>query len=150
MTSLVKVSTYIRKENCAHEDFQLLPVGRVRVLAAAFAFGAPMTTGKADLKSAGPLAFGPDGILFVGDSMGAKIFAIDTEDRAANASGAPLDIKGIDAKIAAALGTTPIRFRFMSIAVNPISKNVYLRSRAARARMAVPVIAAPGRLRQDL
>jgi hypothetical protein len=95
-------------------------------LAAAAAFAAPMTTGKADLKSAGPLAFGPDGILFVGDSMSAKIFAIDTEDRTANNSGASLDVKGIDAKIAAALGTMPDQISIKSVAVNPVSKRVYL------------------------
>ena len=40
---------------------------------AAVAFSASEATlksGKADLKSAGPLAFGPEGILFVGDSAG--------------------------------------------------------------------------------
>ena len=38
--------------------------------------------GKPDLKSAGPLAFGPDGILFVGDTAGAALFAIDTGEKA--------------------------------------------------------------------
>ncbi len=38
--------------------------------------------GKPDLKSIGPLAFGPDGVLFVGDTAGAAIFAIDTGDKA--------------------------------------------------------------------
>src|ERR1700689_3511528 len=91
------------------------------MLAAAFAFGAPMTTGKADLKSAGPMAFGPDGVLFIGDSMGAQIFAIDTQDHAAGSSSASLDVKGIDAKIAAALGTTADQIAIHSIAVNPVS-----------------------------
>jgi hypothetical protein len=110
------------------------------VLAAAFAFGAPMTSGKADLKSAGPLAFGADGILFVGDSMGAKIFAIDTEDRSPNASGAPLDVKGIDSKIAAALGTTADQIAIHSIAVNPISKTVYISVARGKGADGVPVV----------
>ena len=33
-------------------------------------------TGKPDLKSAGPLAFGPKGVLFIGDPQGAQIFVI--------------------------------------------------------------------------
>ena len=37
--------------------------------------------GTPDLKSAGPLAFGPEGILFVGDPQGAAVFALDTGDR---------------------------------------------------------------------
>ena len=40
-----------------------------------------MKSGKAELQSAGVMAFGPDGILLVGDPMGAAIFAIDTGDR---------------------------------------------------------------------
>ena len=41
--------------------------------------------GKPDLKSAGPLAFGPRGILFIGDPKGAAIFAVETKDADQNA-----------------------------------------------------------------
>ena len=58
---------------------------------AVMAFAAPpngLVSGKADVKSAGPLAFGPDGVLFLGDSVQASIFAIDTEDaKSASAAG---------------------------------------------------------------
>ena len=37
-----------------------------------------MKQGKADIQQAGALAFGPEGVLFVGDSMGAAVFALDT------------------------------------------------------------------------
>ena len=37
--------------------------------------------GAPGLKSAGPLAFGPEGILFVGDTQGASVFALVTQDR---------------------------------------------------------------------
>ena len=43
---------------------------------------ASLKQGKADLKSAGPLTFGPEGILFVGDTRGAALCAINTGDRA--------------------------------------------------------------------
>jgi len=39
------------------------------------AFGAAtdsLKAGKTNLKSAGPLAFGPDGVLFVGDTSGGR------------------------------------------------------------------------------
>ena len=39
-----------------------------------------MATGNAGLKSAGALTFGPDGVLFVGDSTGGAIAALDTDD----------------------------------------------------------------------
>ena len=52
--------------------------------AAAIAFGAStMQTGKAALKSAGAMAVGPDGVLFVGDSIGGAIYALDVNDKAA-------------------------------------------------------------------
>src|SRR5439155_26651604 len=48
------------------------------------AFGAGLTdslkAGKPELKSVAQLAFGPEGILFVGDSRQAAIFAIATEN----------------------------------------------------------------------
>ncbi len=69
----------------------------------AMAFGANTTgfkAGKAELKSAGPLAFGPDGILFIGDSAGASIVAVDTGDRKSTKSTGSFEIKGINEKIA--------------------------------------------------
>lgn len=84
-----------------------------------------MTAGKVDLKSAGPLAFGPDGVLLIGDSLGAKVIAIDTGDTKAGAS-ASVSVQGIDGKIAAALGTAADQIAIRDIATNPISKNVYI------------------------
>ena len=39
-------------------------------IASAASVPSNLTAGKADMKSAGPLAFGPDGVLFAGDPMG--------------------------------------------------------------------------------
>ncbi len=62
----------------------------VAVLGAAIsAQGADLTKGTPDLKSAGALTFGPDGLLFIGDAQGAAIFAIDTADRATGRPGPP-------------------------------------------------------------
>jgi hypothetical protein len=98
-----------------------------------------MTMGKADVKSAGPLAFGPDGILFVGDSMGAQIVAIDTGDTKA-ASAASVNVQGIDAKIAAALGTTADQISIRDLATNPVSKNVYISVSRGKSADAAAVI----------
>ena len=54
----------------------------VFLFVATTAFAGPwgMKTGTPALKSAGPLAFGPDGVLFVGDTKAATLFAIGTGD----------------------------------------------------------------------
>src|ERR1700749_5279188 len=104
-------------------------------LTAALGFSAStagMTTGKAQPKSAGPLAFGPDGILFVGDSAGAAIVAINTKDTKPASSAAAIDIKGVNEKVAALLGTAKDQILINDIKVNPISKNVYLSASRGR------------------
>src|SRR5712691_4936297 len=112
-------------------------------LFATMSFSANLTDslkpGKADLKSAGVMAFGPDGVLFVGDSIGGAVYAIDTEDRTA-APATPVDLKGINEKIAAMLGTTTDQIFFNDLAVNPISKKMYLSIARGRGPGAAPVI----------
>jgi hypothetical protein len=100
---------------------------------------AGMQSGKADLKSAGPLAFGPDGILFVGDPMGAQVFAIDTGD-AKSAKSVEGDLPGLQEKIAAHLGSSADQILVNDLAVNPLSKTVYLSVQRGRGPEAMPVI----------
>lgn len=112
------------------------------LLAAALAFGAAtsgMKTGKAELKSAGALAFGPEGVLFVGDSLGASIFAIDTGDNKPGTAG-KIEVKGINEKIAAMLGTAADQILINDMAVNPMSKKVYISLSRGRGPDAIPVI----------
>jgi hypothetical protein len=99
------------------------------LLTVASLFGASATaslkTGKADLKSAGPLAFGPEGILFVADPLGARVFAIATGDTKAGKAG-EIAVAGLGDKVAAMLGTSADQLMINDMAVNPLSKNVYL------------------------
>lgn len=93
--------------------------------AAAANLNASLKAGKAELKSAGPLAFGPEGILIVADPQAATVYAIDTNDN--KASGAPAaDVTGINEKIAAYLGTSADQILINDMAINPISKRAYL------------------------
>ncbi|MEP7362372.1 MAG: hypothetical protein ABI972_03885 [Acidobacteriota bacterium] len=85
---------------------------------------ASLKAGKAGLQSAGVLAFGPDGILFVGDSTGGAVWALDTSDRKASAA-KPIEIAAANQKIAAMLGTAPDQILINDMAVNPLSKHVY-------------------------
>lgn len=106
-----------------------------------------LKAGRADLKSAGPLAFGADGVLFVGDSLGASVFALDTADTKPLTDAAEVD--GVNAKIAALLGTTPDNILINDVAVNPLSKRAYISVSRGRGPAATPVIvrtAAGGKL----
>ncbi len=96
--------------------------------------------GKVELKSAGALAFAPDGILLIGDSMGGNVFALDTGDRTKVASGGSIEIKGINQKIAAMRGTTPDQIMINDVMVNPISKKVYISLSRGSGAEAVPMI----------
>lgn len=100
-----------------------------------------MVAGKPELKSMGPLAFGPDGVLFAADTKAASIYAIATGDtKPAGASTTPLKIEGINTKIAALLGTAADQILINDMAVNPISQNAYLAVSRGRGPDAVPVL----------
>lgn len=81
--------------------------------------------GTPEFKSVGPLAFGPDGILFVADPEAASIFALDTSDTKP-AGKEDIKIEGFDGKVAAMLGTKPDGVSVKSMKVNPASGNVYV------------------------
>src|SRR4051794_41341780 len=76
---------------------------------------ASLKTGTPDLKSAGPLAFGPDGILFIGDTRGAALFAVDTGDRTP-ARATPIRVDDLLGKVAARLGTEPQKVMIHDVA----------------------------------
>jgi hypothetical protein len=81
--------------------------------------------GTPDLKSATALAFGPKGVLFVGDAAGAAIFAIDTGDTK-SAGDKALNVDKVDSKIAAVLGVGDKDVRINDVKVNPASGNVFV------------------------
>jgi hypothetical protein len=114
------------------------------VLTAALARGAEPTAslrqGKPDLKSAGPLTFGPEGVLFVGDTQGAALFAIDTGDQTQAAQKRPVQVKDLAGKIAALLGTNVRQVQINDLAVNPRSGNVYVSVARGRGPDAIPLI----------
>jgi hypothetical protein len=99
-----------------------------------------MTAGKVQLQSASALAFGPDGILFVADSLGGKVVALDTNDRTAAKMAVKINVEGVDTKVAALLGTTPDQIMINDLRVNPISKTAYLAVSRGKGPDAVPVI----------
>lgn len=101
-----------------------------------------LQTGTPDVKSATVLSFGPDGILFIGDTQNAAIYAVDT----AETSGSPkaVNIEGIDGKVAALLGTTTKDILINDVAVNPATGTVYLSVSRGRGPSASTVILRTG------
>ena len=81
--------------------------------------------GTPEVKSMTALAFGPSGVLFIGDSQSSSVFAVEVEDTKKAAS-AQYDVKNIDVKIAEALGTTKENVSITDMAVNPVSKKLYI------------------------
>jgi hypothetical protein len=96
--------------------------------------------GKPDLKSAGPLAFGPGGILFIGDTQGAALFAVDTGDRDASKPGGKIRVENISQAVADLLGTRPQQVTINDVAVNPASGTAYLSVSRGQGPDASPVI----------
>jgi hypothetical protein len=96
--------------------------------------------GTPELRSAGPLAFGPEGILFVGDPQAAAVYAIDTGDRQAPTSTDRPKVEAIDEKIASLLGIEARQLLIADLAVNPISGNTYLSVARGKGPDAKPVL----------
>jgi hypothetical protein len=95
--------------------------------------------GNPGLQSSGPIAFGPDGILFVADNARAMIFALDLRDDD-HGPGGPIDIEDADAKIAAYLGCERRDVYVRDMAVHPASRNLYLSVMRGNGGDAMPVI----------
>ena len=82
-------------------------------------------TGTPKIKSIQAIAFGPNGVLLIGDGAGAQVVAIDTKDTTAKAWKAKALTK-FDETIADKLGTTAKNVEIQQMAVNPASGKVYL------------------------
>jgi hypothetical protein len=82
-----------------------------------------LTPGQVELQTAGPLAFGPSGVLFVGDTKAAKVYAINTDDQQAG-NAANYSIDDLSQKIAAAFGGQQVAVN--DLAVNPETGNTFL------------------------
>lgn len=99
-----------------------------------------MTQGTPKIQTMGAIAFGPEGILLVGDTKSAAIHAIATGDTQKASTPDELVISKIDEKVAALLGTMPAEILIEDLAVNPESNNIYLSVSRGRGADAQPVL----------
>jgi hypothetical protein len=72
------------------------------------------------------LTFGPEGILFIGDTKGGSIYAIETRDNEEETKAAPIKIDKMNAKIAGMVGVAAKSLKLLDLAVNPVSQNIYV------------------------
>ena len=103
--------------------------------------------GTPEVRAVGPIAFGPDDVLFVADNVRAAVFALDVADPAPAATGAgPFDVSNIDAKLASFLGCARDDVHIRGLAVHPRTHNVYLSVQRGFGDAAVPVLVRVDRL----
>lgn len=91
---------------------------------------APTAAGPADtaaaLQSIGPLAFGPNDVLFAADTQGAAIYALELGKAATGGAPGTKDVPDIDQKIGALLGTDAAAIAVTDLAIHPKTKNAFI------------------------
>jgi len=91
------------------------------------------------LQSIGPLAIGPNGILYAGDPTGATVFALDLSKQKAGTPGTK-DIANLDHQIAAILGTGASEITIADLKVDPKSRNSYVAVMRGQGANAAPAL----------
>ena len=99
-----------------------------------------LPAGKVQMTTAGALAFGPPGILIIGDTVGGSLVAIDTGDTKAKRGAVKINVEGLDQKIAAMVGIADDQLVINDVIVNPVSKNVYVSAARGRGPDALPLL----------
>ncbi|HWD23945.1 MAG TPA: hypothetical protein VG368_00630 [Acidimicrobiales bacterium] len=99
-----------------------------------------LRVGSADVRSAGPITFGPAGILFLADNLAAKVFAVDVADPGPEARSEPFDLENVDVRVGSFLGCEADDIAIRDMAVHPKSHNVYLSVQRGRGDAGQPVL----------
>jgi hypothetical protein len=95
-----------------------------------FALGSPASAApNQPVRYAGALTFSPDGVLFVGDNISSAVFAFPMRAGSAAPVGPnapPIEIDGIDQRVAAALKTSPKSIKINGMAVHPMTGDIFI------------------------
>jgi hypothetical protein len=92
------------------------------------------------MSSIGPLAFGPDGILYAADRQAATIFALDLDAQATGGAPGTKDVAGVDQQIAALLGTAAAEIAITDLVVHPTTKNSFVAVMRGQGTAAQPAL----------
>lgn len=101
------------------------------------------------LPGASVMAFGPENVLFVGDSKSGMVYAIPTQVKEVKDPIA-FNLKGVDKKIANVLGVTPSDLIFNDMQVHPVSQEAYVAIKRGFAPDAPSVIVAVSPVNGDV
>ncbi|HEY1573108.1 MAG TPA: hypothetical protein VGG05_17330 [Pseudonocardiaceae bacterium] len=105
-----------------------------------------LTVGTVELRSAGPITFGPEGILFLADNVAATVYAVEIADAGSTDNAEPFDIDDVDARVGSYLGCDAGDVAIRDLAVHPLSRNVYLSVLRGRGDDATAVLVRIGAL----
>lgn len=94
--------------------------------------------GSPEFDSVGPIAFSPDGVLFVADNVRAEIVAVDLSEDERDATVA--QITSLDGRIAAFVGCACEDIAIRDLAVHPLSRAVFLSVMRGAGDGAVPLL----------
>ncbi len=97
----------------------------VSIVKADSSLKANFVTGDPGVTSINSMAFGPEGILFIGDSKSAQIVAIDLSKHP-KVDNSKVSIDQLDKLIADMLGTTIDQVQITDMVVNPENNNIYI------------------------
>lgn len=95
--------------------------------------------GKMTPESVGPLAFGPDNILYIGDSKGAAVFAMQVQPPTSDTT-MPESIDDLDGQIAALVGTTARDIFIQDMVVHQASGTAYLSITRGQGDREIPLL----------
>jgi hypothetical protein len=118
------------------------------VAGAALDGNATSGTGPA-FKYFGPLALGPDGVVFAGDSQEVSVYALELKDALKGGAPGTKAVDGIDRKIAALLGTDLAQIEITDVLVYGPNKNTLvsvMRGQGAAAQPALIRVDGEGKL----
>ena len=78
------------------------------------------------LRSVGPLAFGPGGVMYAADSLDGKIYALDLGGQATGGVPGTANIEDVNQKVAAMLGTDAAQIIITDLAVDARTRNSFV------------------------
>ncbi|MEM6540744.1 MAG: hypothetical protein AAF634_06255 [Bacteroidota bacterium] len=101
------------------------------------------------LEGASVLAFGPDNVLFIGDSKGGKIHAVSTEATELK-DAVPYNMEGFDVLAAKKMGIEPRDIIISDMKIHPVSQEAYVAIKSGHQPDAKSVIAVVNPVSTDI